>query len=212
MTTQLIDESIEAGLLERVKAGDKECFIELIRPYTRNVYLAAYAILRNPQDAEEVSQETFMKALRSIESFRGESRFKSWLITIALNEARMKYRRDRRAMMESLDEDHEIDQEEYQPREFADWREIPSESLERKEVQTALAKALAELPETFREVLVLRDVQHLSIAETAEALHISQALVKTRLYRGRLRMRDLLAGMRSHQSGGRWFKKGKNPW
>jgi RNA polymerase sigma-70 factor, ECF subfamily len=212
MTTQLIDESVETALLERVKAGDKESFIELIRPYTRNVYLAAYTILRNPQDAEEVAQETFMKALRSIGGFRGDSRFKSWLITIALNEARMKYRRDRKALMESLDEEPEIDHEDYHPREFADWREIPSEALERKEVQAALDKALAQLPETFREVLVLRDVQHLSIAETAEALKISEALVKTRLYRARLRMRDLLAGIRRHQIGGGWFKKGKNPW
>ena len=211
MVTQTIDDATELALLDRLRSGQKECFWELTRPYARAVYLAAYSVLRNAPDAEEVAQETFLKAFRHLERFRGECRFKSWLLTIAFNEARMRWRKDRKANFDSLESPHETEDDEYQPRNFADWREIPSESLERKEIQAALAQAMDKLSEKFREVVMLRDVQHLTSAETAEALGISVALVKTRLFRARLRMRDLLADLRPTANRG-LFKKGRNPW
>ena len=210
-TTESADDTRESELLDRLKSGEKECFLELIRPYTRNVYMAAYSVLRNPHDAEEVTQETVLKALRSIDGFRRESRFKTWLITIAFNEARMLLRRQRKVMFESLDSSAHEEEESYEPRNLADWREIPSEALERKELQAALEKGLTLLTPEFREVIVLRDVQQLNIAETAEALNISEALVKTRLLRARLKMRDFMAEVRP-SSRGNWFKKGRNPW
>jgi RNA polymerase sigma-70 factor, ECF subfamily len=176
------------------------------------VYSAALAILRNPADAEDVAQEALLKAFKAIRQFRGESKFSTWLIQITVNEARMHRRKEHAHLMEPIGELR--DQEgNYTPRDFADWREVPLETLERKEVREKLADALAMLAEKYREVFVLRDMQHMSIEETSETLGISTASVKTRLLRARLMLRDLLApGL-----GGKWsaslsFAKGTKPW
>ena len=205
-------QSDEAELIRRVRSGERDLFYELIRPYERRVYSAAFAILRNPADAEDAAQEAFLKALKYIRQFREEARFSTWLIQIAINEARMRRRKDHAEVMEPI-ADRQDEAGDYVPRDFADWREIPSETLERKEIREKLAQALASIGEIYREVFVLRDMQHLSIEETAEALGISTASVKTRLLRARLMLRDLLApGL-----GGPWmsrlsFDKGGKPW
>jgi RNA polymerase sigma-70 factor, ECF subfamily len=183
----------EVELIRRICAGEKELFYELVRPYERAVFAAAMSILNNQADAEEVSQEAVLKALSHLSSFRSEARFSTWLITIAINEARLKLRKDRRHLYQSVDEPNSDDEGDYFPKDFADWREIPSESLQRKELRDALKRAMAALPEKYREVLVLRDIQQMSIEETALALGISTANVKTRLLRARLQMRDALA-------------------
>ncbi len=204
--------SREQALIERVQRGENEHFYELVRPYERRVYAAAWAILRNETDAEDVAQEAMLKALRGIRQFRAEARFSTWLIQITVNEALMRRRRERSGMMEAID-DQRDEEAEYTPRDFADWREIPSEALERKEVRQILAQALAALDRKYREVFVLRDMEQLNIQETAETLGISVASVKTRLLRARLMLRDLLAG--SWEQG--WFsrlpfQKGTKPW
>jgi RNA polymerase sigma-70 factor (ECF subfamily) len=125
--------------------------------------------------------------------FRQEAKFSTWLIQITINEAKMKLRKDRRHLYESMDEGQQNDEGDYVPKDFADWREIPSEALEQRELRDALTKALESLPEKYRTVLILRDVQHLTINETAMALGLSEANVKTRLSRARLQMRDALA-------------------
>jgi RNA polymerase sigma-70 factor (ECF subfamily) len=202
----------EVELVRRVREGDADLFYELVRPYERRVYSAAFAILRNAADAEDAAQEAILKAFRHIKQFREEARFSTWLIQIAVNEARMRRRKNHAGVMEPI-ADRPDETGNYKPRDFADWREIPSETLERKEVREKLAAALASLGEIYREVFVLRDMQHLSIEETAEALKISTASVKTRLLRARLMLRDLLApGL-----GGPWlsrmsFGKGTKPW
>ena len=183
----------EQDLIQRVKNGEIEVFYELVRPYERGVFLAALSLVKNEADAEEVAQEAVLKAFKSLARFRGEAKFSTWLIQIAINEAKMKLRRDRRHLYESLEEGPRGDDGDYMPKDYADWREIPSEALEQKELRVALTKALKSLPEKYRSVLVLRDVQQLSIAETSEALGISEANVKTRLSRARLQMRDALA-------------------
>ena len=183
----------EAELIRRICAGEKELFYELVQPYERAVFTAAMSILNNQADAEEASQEAVLKALSHLSSFRSEAKFSTWLITIAINEARLKLRKDRRHLYESVDEPNSGDEGDYFPKDFADWREIPSESLQRKELRDALKRAMAALPEKYREVLVLRDIQQMSIEETAQALGISTANVKTRLLRARLQMRDALA-------------------
>jgi len=183
----------EQDLIQRVKNGEIEVFYELVRPYERGVFLAALSLVKNEADAEEVAQEAILKAFKSLARFRGEAKFSTWLIQIAINEAKMKLRRDRRHLYESLEEGPRGDDGDYVPKDYADWREIPSEALEQKELRVALTKALKSLPEKYRSVLVLRDVQQLSIAETSELLGISEANVKTRLSRARLQMRDALA-------------------
>jgi RNA polymerase sigma-70 factor (ECF subfamily) len=204
----------EARLIQRVRDGEHELFYDLIRPYERRVYAAAFAILRNEADAEDVSQEAVLKAFRHLRQFREEAKFSTWLIQITVNEARMRRRKAHANIMEPI-ADRENDEGSYTPRDFADWREIPSETLERKEVRQKLAEALTQLGQIYREVFVLRDMQQLSIEETAKSLGISPASVKTRLLRARLMLRDLLApGL-----GGAWsmssklsFEKGTKPW
>jgi RNA polymerase sigma-70 factor (ECF subfamily) len=202
----------EQDLIARVQRGQTELFYELVRPYERRVYAAALAILRNESDAEDVAQEAMLKAFANIRQFRAEARFSTWLIQITVNEALMRRRRERTVVMEGIDDRREEDAE-YAPREFADWREIPSEALERKEVRQRLGKALASLDPKYREVFVLRDMEHLNIQETAAALGISVASVKTRLLRARLMLRDMLAA--GWEQG--WFsrvpfEKGNKPW
>jgi RNA polymerase sigma-70 factor (ECF subfamily) len=202
----------ERDLIRRVQAGEKQLFYELVQPYERRVYSAAFAILRQEADAEDAAQEAILKAFTHIRQFRAEARFSTWLIQIAVNEALMRKRRAHPELIEPIGERQE-EGGNYTPRDFADWREIPSEVLERKEIRQRLANAVAMLAEKYREVFVLRDMEHLSIEETAEALGISHASVKTRLLRARLMLRDLLApGL-----GGSWFarlpfEKGNKPW
>jgi RNA polymerase sigma-70 factor, ECF subfamily len=205
-------QSSEPELVQRVQDGEHDLFYELIRPYERRLYSAAFSILRNQADAEDVAQESVLKAFQHIRQFRSEARFSTWLIQITVNEARMWRRKGHAHIIEPI-ADRQDEEGNYTPRDFADWREIPSETLERSEVRQILAEALASLGQIYREVFVLRDMQQLSIEETSQALGISTASVKTRLLRARLMLRDLLApGL-----GGAWssklsFEKGVKPW
>jgi RNA polymerase sigma-70 factor, ECF subfamily len=202
----------EEMLIQRIRNGEHDLFYELIRPYERRVYAAAFAILRNEADAEDVAQEAMLKAFKHIRQFRAEARFSTWLTQITINEARMWRRKEHANFMEPI-VDHQDEEGNYTPRDFADWREIPLETLERKEVRQKLAEALASLGEKYRETFVLRDMQHLSIEETAKALGISTASVKTRLLRARLMLRDLLApGFGGSWSSKLFLAKGTKPW
>jgi RNA polymerase sigma-70 factor (ECF subfamily) len=169
--------------------------------------------LDNPADAEEVAQEAVMKALSNLTGFRGEAKFSTWLIQITINEARMRLRKDRRHLYESVDEQRTDEDGEYFPKDFADWREVPSEALQREELREALKRAIATLPPKYREVLILRDVQRLSTEETARALDITEGSVKTRLLRARLQMRDALApGIDGSWSAGKREYQKVRPW
>jgi RNA polymerase sigma-70 factor (ECF subfamily) len=191
LATTQINLEVEAALIARVCNGEKEAFYELVKPYEKALYVAARSILGNDAEAEDAAQETVLKAFVHLRNFRAESKFSTWLIQIAINEARMRLRKQHRELYEDVElPDGEGD---YVPRDFADWREIPEEALHRKQLRQALAKGIAALEQKYREVLVLRDVQHLSIAETARALGITAANVKTRLLRARLQLRDALA-------------------
>ena len=206
-------EGSEAELIRRVCQGDKEAFYGLVGPYERAVYVAAVSILNNPADAEEVAQEAVLKAFTHLAEFRAEARFSTWLIQITINEARSRLRKDRRRLYESIDEPRTDEEGDYSPKDFADWREIPSETLKRDELRNALKRALASLPLKYREVLILRDIQNLSIEETAEILGISEGNVKTRLLRARLQMRDALApGIDGSWSTGKPEYKKVRPW
>jgi RNA polymerase sigma-70 factor (ECF subfamily) len=180
------------------------------------MYFAAFSVLQNPQDAEDVAQETVLKALRNLHQFRGNSKFSTWLISITINEARARLRHDRLIKFETIDGAADEEDGQLMPAIITDWREVPLEALERKELRELLQKAIASLPDLYREVLVLRDVQEFNIAETALALGVSEGVVKTRLLRARLMMQKILAprlaakrgglfGLFKREAGGSWF-------
>jgi len=204
----------EAELIERVLGGDDEAFRELVRPCEHAVFIAAQAILNNQADAEDAAQEAVLKAFTNLAKFRGDSKFSTWLVRIATNEALMKLRKQRHQKLhDSLDERREGEEGDYVPRDFADWREIPSEAVQKKELRQALSRALASLTPKHRDVFVLRDVQHFSIEETAQLLGIRKSAVKTRLLRARLQMRDALApGIDGSWSTGRTQYEQVRPW
>ena len=183
----------EADLIARIIAGERELFYDLIKPCERAVFLTAYSVLKSEADAEEVVQEAALKAYKALGSFRGESKFSTWLVKITLNEARMRLRRSRSGSEVSLDELVDDGDGDFTPAFLTDWREIPSEALDRKELRETLQRALDELPEKYREVLISRDVREMNIAETAELLGISEGMVKTRLFRASLLMQKIVA-------------------
>lgn len=187
---------LEGLLIERVSNGDHEAFLELLRPYERRIFVSALSIVGNEADAEEVAQEAILKAFRALGQFRRESKFSTWLTQIVINEAKMRLRKDLRHLYESLENGPQGDDEDYIPREFADWREIPSDALENRELREMLQHAVESLPPKYRAVLVLRDVEHLTIRQTAEVLGTSEANVKTRLSRARLHARDIISSLR----------------
>ena len=179
-------------MIASIVAGETQLFHELIRPYERRVYAMALSFLRNEADAEDAAQEAFLKAFRNLASFRGEAKFGTWLTTITLNEARSRIRRRDAVRMESLDEPNE-DGEQVSPALLRDWKEIPSEALERKEIRLLLHKAVTALPLIYREVFRLRDVEQLSVHEAAQALGITISAVKVRLHRARMMLQKNLA-------------------
>jgi RNA polymerase sigma-70 factor, ECF subfamily len=178
----------ERELIAEVLAGNHERYYELIASIERRVYYTAYAILQAEADAEEVAQEAILKGFRGLRTFRGDAKFSSWLLRIVINEARMRLRQRREVSLELLRAPE--DEAEYTPIELADWREIPVEAVTQKELAAHLEEAVAALPEKYREVLILRDINGLNIAETSKTLEISMSAVKTRLLRARLMVRD----------------------
>jgi RNA polymerase sigma-70 factor, ECF subfamily len=204
--------STEENLIARILNGDRDVFVDLIRPYQRTVYATLVSMLGSKEDAEDVVQDVLLKALARLGQFRGESAFGTWLIQIAINEGKMRKRKLRRGKMFSLTNGSEQDGT-YIPKDFADWREIPSEALDRAEVREALAKALTLLEEHYRLAFILRDVNELSITETADILGISRGAVKTRLRRARLMLRDILSpGLQQKGEVTIAFREVKGPW
>ena len=181
----------EAQLIAECKAGNREHFEALVSPYLQSIKLISYSILKNSHDVEDVVQETVLKAYLHIDQLRTGESFKAWLLRIAGNEARMRLRKERRHLYSSVEQ--EINEQPFQPRQFVEWRNIPSEELERDETRTALTAALACLDDGYREVFVLRDVQHLSAAEAGKILGLTEGAVNTRLHRARLQMREHLS-------------------
>jgi RNA polymerase sigma-70 factor (ECF subfamily) len=206
--------SDDAALIERIRAGETDVFLELIQPYEKGVYLLAYSVLKNQADAEDAAQETVLKAFKYLHQLTSAEKFKSWLLQIAMNEARIRRRKDRAYLYESIEEGLQQEESgEFMPRQFADWREIPSEVLERKEVREQLNKALYDLPDKYREIFLLRDVQRLDEGEAAEVLGISRAAAKARLHRARLQLRERLAPILKKRWTDRLpFRKGVQPW
>jgi RNA polymerase sigma-70 factor (ECF subfamily) len=183
----------ETFSLEALKAGDRAEFARLVETYYELVYRLAIKMLNDPQDAEDVLQETFFKALRGIRQFDGRSSLSTWLYRIATNEALMTLRR-RRPDIVSTDEPLENDEGEQEPLQIVDWCCLPENDLMSAEAQRYLDEAIDRLSPNLRAVFVLRDIQGLSTQDTAEVLNLSETAVKTRLSRARLHLREDLSG------------------
>ncbi len=181
----------EASLVARAKAGDANAFSELVRHYDRRVFRMAKQITQNDDDAEDVLQEAFLKAYTHLDDFQGNSKFYTWIVRIAVNEALMKLRKRRSDRSVPLDEPIDTGEDEV-AREIAVWDENPEETYSREELAELLDEAIQSLKPAYRTVFILRDIEELSIEETAEALGLSISAVKSRLLRARLQLREKL--------------------
>jgi RNA polymerase sigma-70 factor (ECF subfamily) len=182
----------EAEIIAAIIAGETQLYHELVRPYEHSAYMMALSYMKNEADAEDVAQEAFIKAFRNLPTFRGDAKFSTWLISITLNEARNRLRQQSSVRMQSLDEPPD-ENGAVSPALLLDWREIPSEAVEREEVRTLIKRAIETLPEIYRQVFILRDVEELDVNETAQTLSISISNVKVRLHRARMMLQKELA-------------------
>jgi len=180
----------EAIYVAAAKAGDVTAFEELVNRYERKIFRLAQHITQNTEDAQDVSQEAFLKAFEHLPDFQGNSRFYTWLVRIAVNQALMKLRK-RRTKEVSLDEDIETE-DNFTPREIEDWGPSPEQHFAQDELAGILSRVIGELDPAFRLVFQLRDIDELSTEETAEALGLSVPAVKSRLLRARLKLREKL--------------------
>jgi RNA polymerase sigma-70 factor (ECF subfamily) len=191
----------EAELVRDAQAGNTAAFSTLVRQYDRYIYRLALNITGNKEDAEDVLQEALLKAYTRLGQFQGGSRFYTWLVRIAVNEALMKLRRRTPEQKEiSLDEPVQGDEKSLLPREVEDWADNPEEQYAKREMSQILDETIAKLEPNFRTVFVLRDLENLSTEETAQILGLSVPAVKSRLLRARLKARELL---------NEYFRKGK---
>lgn len=196
-------------LIRRILAGEKHLFHELIRPCERPIYLFLYSLLRHEADAEDAAQETVIKVYRNLHLFRGDALFSTWVLSIARNEGLGRLRRLASRREDSLEAATDEQSGDYTPAILTSWREIPAEALERKELGALLRKAVEGLPEIYRNIIVLRDIEEMDIRETASALGISEGSVKVRLHRARaLLQKQLAPQLKSFAPG----KKGLFGW
>jgi RNA polymerase sigma-70 factor (ECF subfamily) len=182
----------ESTLVTEAKGGSYEAFEELVSRYEKKIYRLGMNITGSREDAEEVLQETFLKAFEHLPDFREDARFYTWLVRIAINEGLMKLRK-RRTGREVPIEDAVGEDGEVMPREFTDWKPNPEQLMAQTELERILQDAARTLSPAFRTVFYLRDVEELSTEETAELLNISVGAVKARLFRARLRLREELS-------------------
>lgn len=187
-TTTAFDET---ALVAAAKAGDQSAFAELVQHYDRRVFRMAKQITQNDDDAEDVLQETFLKAYTHLDDFQGNSKFYTWVVRIAVNEALMKLRKRRSDRTVALDDPIDTGEDEV-VREIAVWDQNPEDTYSREELATILDDAVQSLKPAYRTVFILRDIEEMSIEETAEALNLSISAVKSRLLRARLQLREKL--------------------
>ena len=180
----------EDALVASAKAGDLAAFEELVNRYERRIFRLTMNITQNREDAEDAAQDAFLKSFKNLASFEGGSRFYTWLVRIAVNEALMRLRK-RRPNVSSLDEPTENDGDQL-PQQVEDWGPTPEQRYAQTEMGSILDGAIAKLEPIYRTVFLLRDVEQLSTEETAQSLGISDAAVKSRLLRARLKLREEL--------------------
>ena len=178
--------------LEALRVGDRAAFSQLVEAYSGKLYRLSLKMLQNPQDAEDVLQETFIKAFKHIRNFDGRSSISTWLYRIVTNEALMLLRRKQPDMV-SIEEPDQDGEPEQEPLQIVDWCCMPEQEMMSAEARSYMDQAIEQLPTGLRAVFVLRDIEGLSTEETSEVLNLSEAAVKTRLSRARMRLRELLS-------------------
>jgi RNA polymerase sigma-70 factor (ECF subfamily) len=184
---------LEADCIRRILAGEKHLFHDLIRPCERGVYLMLLGLLRNEAEAEDAAQDTAIKVFQNLHNFRGDSQFRTWVLSIARNEGLGRLRKQAARREDSLEADTDEQTGDYTPAILTSWREIPSEALQRKELGAMLRTAIDELPPIYRNVVLLRDIEEMDVRETAAVLGIADGAVKVRLHRARALLQKHLA-------------------
>jgi RNA polymerase sigma-70 factor (ECF subfamily) len=181
----------EAAVVAQARLGNANAFNELLRRYERKIFRLAMHITQNREDAEDVLQESFLKAYEHLDQFQGQSKFYTWIVRIAVNQALMKLRKRKSDRSVSLDDTIDTGEDNI-GREIAAWDENPEQKYSREELNQILTNAIDGLTPIYRAVFVLRDIDQLSTEETAEALDLSIPAVKSRLLRARLQLREKL--------------------
>jgi RNA polymerase sigma-70 factor (ECF subfamily) len=179
-------------LLHRLQAGDPLAFAQLVEENENQIYNLALRMLNNPQEAEDVLQETFLSAFKALPGFEGRSSLSTWLYRIASNASLMRLRKKQPDTV-SVDEPLTLEEGDMVPRQLVDWSGIPEEILLSGESRQVMDAAVAKLPEALRVVFILRDIEGLSTQETGEVVGLSEGAVKTRLHRARLQLREMLS-------------------
>jgi RNA polymerase sigma-70 factor (ECF subfamily) len=206
--TRKPSQEFEAGLIQRIVSGERDLFHDLIRPYERTVYSMLYSMLKNESEAEDAAQVAMISAYTGLKNFRSEAKFSTWLVTIALNEGRQRLRKAGTVREDSIDAMTEEADGDWTPALLTDWREVPSSALETKELRMHLQRAIADLPEIYRQVVMLRDVEELDVEETAQMLGVPGNTVKVRLHRARRMLQKELAPVLKDYApkrGGGWM-------
>jgi RNA polymerase sigma-70 factor, ECF subfamily len=183
----------DADCIRRILAGEHQLFHELIRPCERAIYFLLLSILHNEADAEDAAQETAIKVFRNLHLFRGDSQFKTWVLSIARNEGLGRLRKTDRLREDSLEALTGEDSGDFTPAILTSWREIPAEALEKQELAALLREAIDGLPDIYRNAVLLRDIEEMDVCETAAALGITEGAVKVRLHRARALLQRKLA-------------------
>jgi RNA polymerase sigma-70 factor (ECF subfamily) len=191
MSSSPIEIDDEAAIVAQARLGNTGAFNELLRRYERKIFRLALHITQNREDAEDVLQESFLKAYEHLDQFQGQSKFYTWIVRIAVNQALMKLRKRKSDRSVSLDETIDTGEDNLS-REIAAWDENPEQKYSRDELQRILTSAIDGLAPIYRAVFVLRDIDGLSTEEAAEALELSVPAVKSRLLRARLQLREKL--------------------
>jgi RNA polymerase sigma-70 factor, ECF subfamily len=191
--TNVSNPEFEAECIRRIQAGEKQVFHDLIRPCERAIYFMLLSLLGNEAEAEDAAQETVIKVYLNLHLFRGESQFRTWVLSIARNEGLGRLRKLGNRREDSLDAETDEQTGDYTPAILTSWREVPTEALERKELGEILRDAIASLPEIYRNVVLLRDIEEMDIRETAGVLGVSEGAVKVRLHRARALLQKVLA-------------------
>ncbi len=191
--TKVPNPEFEADCIRRILAGEKHLFHELIRPCERAIYFLLLSILHNQADAEDAAQETAIKVFRNLNLFRGDSQFKTWVLSIARNEGLGRLRKLDRLREDSLDALTDGDSGDFTPAVLTSWREVPAEELEKQELAALIREAIDNLPDIYRNVVLLRDIEEMDVCQSAAALGITEGSVKVRLHRARALLQRKLA-------------------
>jgi RNA polymerase sigma-70 factor (ECF subfamily) len=203
----------EADHIRRILAGERQLFHSLIRPCERSIYFLLLSLLRNEAEAEDAAQETAIKVYLNLKNFRGDSQFRTWVLSIARNEGLGRLRKTASRREDSLDAEMDEETGDYTPARLTSWREVPLEALQRQELGGILRRAVDGLPAIYRNVVLLRDIEEMDVRETAAALGITAGSVKVRLHRARAMLqRELAPKLEGFAGKGKEKGKGVFGW